>query len=76
MLFAGIKPKMKELDTLMHHKFVIIDKNILITGSINWTMSAFFGNFDSVFVTNEYAAVAPFVNEFERIWIMLDSINS
>jgi len=67
---------MKELGTLMHHKFVIIDKNILITSSVNWTMSAFFGNFESIFVINEHAAVVPFVNEFERIWTMLDSINS
>ncbi|RLU22484.1 hypothetical protein DMN91_004762 [Ooceraea biroi] len=62
----GIKPKMKQLDTLMHHKFAIIDKALLITGSVNWTMSAFFGNFESLFVTNEQAAVMPFGRESER----------
>lgn len=56
----------------MHHKFVIIDNNILITGSINWTMTAFFGNFENIMVTNEAALVKPFADEFERIWTMLD----
>ncbi|XP_018405489.1 PREDICTED: mitochondrial cardiolipin hydrolase [Cyphomyrmex costatus] len=67
----GIKPISKQLDVLMHHKFVIIDNNILITGSINWTKSAFFGNFENVIVTNESAIVKPFINEFERIFTML-----
>lgn len=61
----------KSLDVLVHHKFVIIDNNIVMTGSINWTKSAFFGNFENVLVTNESAIVKPFVNEFERILTML-----
>jgi len=60
----------------MHHKFVIIDNNILISGSINWTKSAFFGNFENVLVTNESAIVEPFINEFERIWAMLNAITT
>ncbi|KYQ51149.1 Phospholipase D6 [Trachymyrmex zeteki] len=67
----GIKPVFKSLDVLVHHKFVIIDNNIVMTGSINWTKSAFFGNFENVLVTNESAIVKPFVNEFERILTML-----
>jgi len=70
----GIKLKSKQLDVLMHHKFVVIDNNTLITGSINWTKSAFFGNFENVLVTNESALVKPFINEFERIWTMLNTI--
>ncbi|KYN35511.1 Phospholipase D6 [Trachymyrmex septentrionalis] len=66
----GIKPVFKELDVLVHHKFVIIDNNILLTGSINWTKTAFFGNFENVLVTNESAIVKPFVQEFERILTM------
>lgn len=75
-LFIDIKPRMKQLHTLMHHKFVIIDKTLLITGSINWTMAAFFGNFENILVTNECTAVTSFLNEFEKIWTMLDTVNS
>ncbi|XP_070160616.1 mitochondrial cardiolipin hydrolase [Polyergus mexicanus] len=69
----GIKPKFKQLDVLMHHKFVIIDNNILITGSTNWTMAAFFGNFENLMVTNESGLVKPFINEFENIWMMFNA---
>ncbi|XP_050465042.1 uncharacterized protein LOC126858607 isoform X2 [Cataglyphis hispanica] len=69
----GIKPKFKQLDVLMHHKFVIIDNNILITGSTNWTMAAFFGNFENLMVTNESGLVKPFINEFENIWTMFNA---
>ncbi|XP_018377673.1 PREDICTED: mitochondrial cardiolipin hydrolase [Trachymyrmex cornetzi] len=72
----GIKPVFKQLDFLVHHKFVIIDNNILLTGSINWTKSAFFGNFENVLVTNESAIVKPFVHEFERILTMLTAIET
>lgn len=73
---AGIIPKFKQLDVLMHHKFVIIDNNILITGSTNWTMAAFFGNFENLMVTNESRLVKPFINEFEKIWTMLSAIEA
>lgn len=60
----------------MHHKFVIIDNKILISGSINWTKSAFFGNFENMLVTNEPAIVKPFMYEFERIWTMLNTMTT
>lgn len=60
----------------MHHKFVIIDNNILITGSTNWTMAAFFGNFENLMVTNESRLVKPFINEFENIWAMLSAMET
>lgn len=52
----------------MHHKFAIVDNDILITGSTNWTMSAFFGNFDHIIVTNQHSLVKPFIDEFNRLW--------
>lgn len=57
----------------MHHKFVIIDNKILISGSINWTKSAFFGNYENVLVTNETAIVTPFLNEFEKMWTQFNA---
>lgn len=57
----------------MHHKFIIIDNNILITGSTNWTMAAFFGNFENLMVTSESRLVKPFINEFEEIWAMVNA---
>ncbi|XP_031832619.1 mitochondrial cardiolipin hydrolase zuc isoform X2 [Nomia melanderi] len=64
----GIEVRMQNPEVLMHHKFVIVDEDILITGSTNWTMSAFFGNFENILVTNQSPLVEPFLKEFERMW--------
>ncbi|KAL0102457.1 hypothetical protein PUN28_018016 [Cardiocondyla obscurior] len=72
----GIQPVSQKLDILMHHKFAIIDNKILISGSINWTKSAFFGNFENVLVTDEVAIVKPFIYEFEKMWTMFSKTAS
>ncbi|KAK2586829.1 hypothetical protein KPH14_011847 [Odynerus spinipes] len=69
---ASIKVRTKYSKDLMHHKFVIIDNDILITGSANWTMQAFFGNFENIIVTNCPILLKQFVNEFERLWKRYD----
>ncbi|XP_043516914.1 mitochondrial cardiolipin hydrolase isoform X2 [Frieseomelitta varia] len=64
----GVALRLSYEDNLMHHKFLIVDNDLVITGSTNWTMSAFFGNFDNVVVTNQHSLVRPFVDEFDRLW--------
>ncbi|KAK1129697.1 hypothetical protein K0M31_019413 [Melipona bicolor] len=64
----GVAIRLAYEDNLMHHKFLIVDNDLVITGSTNWTMSAFFGNFDHVVVTNQHSLVKPFVDEFDRLW--------
>ncbi|XP_076292761.1 mitochondrial cardiolipin hydrolase zuc [Lasioglossum baleicum] len=64
----GIEIRMQRTDVLMHHKFVVVDKQILIHGSANWTMSAFFGNFENILVTNQTSLVTPFEEQFQRLW--------
>ncbi|XP_054008874.1 mitochondrial cardiolipin hydrolase [Hylaeus anthracinus] len=68
----GVVIRMPDLDVLMHHKFLIVDSEILISGSTNWTMSAFFGNFENIVVTNHSSTVKPFVEEFERLWTLFE----
>ncbi|KAI4499495.1 hypothetical protein M0802_005391 [Mischocyttarus mexicanus] len=70
---ACIKVRTKTLDNLMHHKFVIIDNNILITGSANWTMQAFFGNAENIIISNHSVLVKRFVNEFGNLWKVYDN---
>ena len=52
----------------MHHKFAIVDKKLLITGSLNWTLQGIYGNSENVIVTNHDDIVYPFVTEFEKLW--------
>jgi len=53
---------------LMHHKFVVIDNRLLITGSFNWTMQAIMGNKENLIISSDQRLVQPFVQEFQKIW--------
>ncbi|KAK0170092.1 hypothetical protein PV328_010697 [Microctonus aethiopoides] len=65
----GVRVRMQRSNvSLMHHKFALIDNEIMIYGSTNWTMQAFYGNFDGILVTNQHEFVKPFINEFNRMW--------
>ncbi|CAD6204757.1 GSCOCG00002962001-RA-CDS [Cotesia congregata] len=66
---TGIKVRIQRSKaSLMHHKFTVSDKHTLIYGSTNWTMQAFFGNYDGIIMTNQKQLVEPFNDEFDRIW--------
>lgn len=54
---------------LMHHKFVLIDDSILITGSFNWTASAEAENDENILLLKGFPATCrSYSREFERIW--------
>ncbi|KAJ8679201.1 hypothetical protein QAD02_014988 [Eretmocerus hayati] len=67
---AGLRVRSKKFEhtILMHHKFVVIDGKVLITGSANWTGQAFFGNFENVIITNQKEIVRGYSQEFESLW--------
>lgn len=52
----------------MHHKFAIVDRRMLITGSLNWTTQAIQSNRENVLVVEDAEYVKAFQDEFERIW--------
>lgn len=56
----------------MHHKFFIVDRKLLITGSANWTTQAFFGNCENILITNHEDLVSKFIQEFDSMWEKFD----
>ncbi|KAJ8001730.1 hypothetical protein DPEC_G00172480 [Dallia pectoralis] len=58
----------------MHHKFAVLDGRRLITGSLNWTLTAIQSNKENVLVTDEPDLVRPFIAEFQRLWDANDPI--
>ena len=52
----------------MHHKFVVIDKKVLITGSFNWTVQAVKNNNENVIMLQNKELVDKYVQEFDRLW--------
>jgi len=53
----------------MHHKFAIFDKRRLLNGSFNWTLSATQRNQENILVTDNPDVVAPYLKEFEKLWL-------
>ncbi|KAL2086117.1 hypothetical protein ACEWY4_017176 [Coilia grayii] len=52
----------------MHHKFALVDGRLLLSGSLNWTLTAVQSNQENVLVTDDPAIVAPYRTHFQRMW--------
>ncbi|MCX5839361.1 MAG: phospholipase D-like domain-containing protein [Deltaproteobacteria bacterium] len=52
----------------MHHKFILIDGKILMTGSYNFTNESEFRNHEAAIFTNNKALIQSFAAEFDRLW--------
>ncbi|CAK8694407.1 unnamed protein product [Clavelina lepadiformis] len=68
----GISVRHDRSSYLMHHKFLILDGNVVVTGSFNWTQSAVIGNNENVLVTNHADVVQPYLDEFDKLWAKFD----
>ncbi|XP_070580415.1 uncharacterized protein [Ptychodera flava] len=68
----GIQVRHDYSSFLMHHKFVIIDGALLISGSFNWTRCAVTGNHENIIITSDSNLVTPFKEEFERLWELFE----
>jgi phosphatidylserine/phosphatidylglycerophosphate/cardiolipin synthase-like enzyme len=64
----GIEVKMDNSKNHMHHKFMIRDKQSVITGSYNWTLSAARFNHENILLTKEPVVVDSYTNSFDRLW--------
>ena len=52
----------------MHNKFVIVDNEILITGSFNWTVQAAANNQENLVVLSDSYFIERYRTEFDRLW--------
>ncbi|MBI5043863.1 MAG: phospholipase D family protein [Nitrospirae bacterium] len=64
----GIAVKFHDHDGLMHNKFAVIDDNIIITGSFNWTASADKRNDENLLLINNKEAAEAYKKKFDRLW--------
>jgi NADH:ubiquinone oxidoreductase subunit 3 (subunit A) len=52
---------------IMHQKFCVTDKNVVLHGSYNWTINAKKNNHESIIATNHKSTVDSFISNFENI---------
>ena len=65
---AGLDVRLDGNQTgLMHHKVIIIDKSIVITGSYNFTASAEENNDENVLIIFNSEVAAKYLDEFQRV---------
>lgn len=64
----GISIRYSSNPYTMHHKFAIIDNEVVITGSYNWTASAGVRNNENLLVIRDPPLVGRYEQEFYRLW--------
>lgn len=52
----------------MHHKFVILDQQTLLTGSYNWTLESEDENHENLIILRDPRPVEAYTQEFEALW--------
>lgn len=72
LIDAGIETYVDRTSNHMHHKFAIFDEKFLLTGSYNWTRSAYKYNHENIVIQEDTYLVSRFVEEFEK---MLNEMN-
>ena len=59
---------MHQSEKFMHNKFCIVDNNIVITGSYNWTYYAEVRNLENIVITDESLLVCQYQAQFDILW--------
>ena len=53
---------------IMHNKFAIFDKKLLVTGSYNWTYNAEHNNYENIVLLSDPETIKRYQEEFDRIY--------
>ena len=53
---------------MLHHKFCVIDQQLIITGSYNWTYYAETRNIENVVIINDALLATSYLGEFDAIF--------
>lgn len=70
LIDKGLKLHLAEYPKMMHHKFCIIDNEVVMDGSYNWTFSAETFNQENIVVIKDYPEV---IRQFEEVFASLSN---
>jgi len=63
----GLEVWFDSVSGLMHNKFAVIDRRLVITGSYNWTEGAERRNFENLLIVRSASLAARYAAEFDEI---------
>jgi len=70
LLEGGVRVREDGNGSSMHHKFVVVDGDVVATGSFNWTNNADYHNDENLVILHSEGAAKQFAAEFLRVWDM------
>lgn len=66
---VGCEAKRLKIKELVHCKFMVIDEGLVITGSHNYTQSAFQMNLEASVIFEDSEAAVSLKNYFQNLWL-------
>ena len=67
---AGVPARRDGNPSFLHHKVIIVDERIVMTGSLNYSTSAEESNDENVLIIDNPEIAALYIQEFERVWAL------
>ena len=65
---AGVPVRQDGNPSFLHHKLIIVDERIVMTGSLNYSTNAEESNDENVLIVDNPEIAALYIQEFERVW--------
>ena len=69
MTEEGVEVRMDQSQFHMHHKFALVDDQVLMSGSFNWTVQAQRSNRENLHISSDSSMISAFRGEFDRLWV-------
>ena len=70
MYCAGMAARRDENPSFLHHKVIVVDNRIVITGSLNFSDNANDSNDENVLIVDNAEIAKLYTQEFDRIWAL------
>ncbi len=71
---AGIDVRVDRTEYHMHHKFAVINNEVALTGSYNWTRSAAKYNEENLLLSDDPQIVRRYLKTFNEMWPKMDRL--
>lgn len=65
---AGLNVRQDGNGSFLHHKVIVIDNSIVVTGSLNFSSSADEDNEENVIIIDNPEIAALFLQEYQKVW--------
>ena len=68
LVAGGVRVRQDGNGSSMHHKFAVVDGDVVATGSFNWTANADYHNDENLVILHSEEVASDFAAEFLRVW--------